>query len=64
LLQALVVSDICIRQVNKEMTGLLAVVWTKKNPTPWNTIQPNENTKLLTVNQKFEKEYVVVRSYV
>ena len=52
------VSEICIRQVNKEMTDLLTVVWTKKNPTPWNTIQPNENTKMLTVNQKFEKEYV------
>ena len=37
---------------------LLAVIWTKNNPTPWNTIQPNENTKMLTVNQKFEKEYV------
>ncbi|KIY48758.1 hypothetical protein FISHEDRAFT_73344 [Fistulina hepatica ATCC 64428] len=33
------------------------VVWTKNNPTPWNTIQSNENTKFLTVNQKFEKDW-------
>ncbi|KAI0775447.1 hypothetical protein BC629DRAFT_1595077 [Irpex lacteus] len=31
------------------------VVWTKENPTPWNDIKPNEGTKLLTVNQSFEK---------
>ena len=35
-----------------------AVVWTKDNPTPWNTVKPDENTKLLTVNQHFEKRYV------
>jgi hypothetical protein len=34
------------------------VVWTKSNPTPWNTIKPEENTKLLTVQQKFDKKYV------
>ncbi|KAF5333741.1 hypothetical protein D9611_002358 [Ephemerocybe angulata] len=33
------------------------VVWTKKNPTPWNTIKQDEGTKLLTVNQKFEKSW-------
>ncbi|KAI0698868.1 hypothetical protein BC835DRAFT_1333002 [Cytidiella melzeri] len=32
-----------------------AVVWTKDNPTPWNDIKPNEGTKLLTVNQTFDK---------
>lgn len=32
-----------------------AVVWTKENPTPWNDIKPNEGTKMLTVNQHFEK---------
>ncbi|KAF9821042.1 hypothetical protein IEO21_01019 [Rhodonia placenta] len=31
------------------------VVWTKENPTPWNEIKPNEGTKMLTVNQHFEK---------
>ncbi|KAJ8523443.1 hypothetical protein ONZ45_g82 [Pleurotus djamor] len=31
------------------------VVWTKTNPTPWNTIQPDQGTKILEVNQKFEK---------
>ncbi|KAF8665644.1 hypothetical protein AX16_000099 [Volvariella volvacea WC 439] len=35
------------------------VVWTKSNPTPWNTIKPEEGTKLLAVNQKFEKRSVV-----
>lgn len=33
-------------------------MWTKENPTPWNDIKPNEGTKLLTVNQHFEKGYV------
>ena len=33
----------------------LPVIWTKNNPTPWNTIKPDENTKLMSVNQKFEK---------
>ncbi|KAI0092549.1 hypothetical protein BDY19DRAFT_924940 [Irpex rosettiformis] len=31
------------------------VVWTKENPTPWNDIKPNEGTKMLTINQQFEK---------
>ncbi|EPT03106.1 hypothetical protein FOMPIDRAFT_1142562 [Fomitopsis schrenkii] len=31
------------------------VVWTKENPTPWNDIKPNEGTKMLTVNQHFDK---------
>ncbi|TFK74436.1 hypothetical protein BDN72DRAFT_53563 [Pluteus cervinus] len=30
-----------------------SVVWTKTNPTPWNTVKPDENTKLGAVNQKF-----------
>jgi len=34
------------------------VVWTKSNPTPWNTIKPDEGTKLMEVNQKFEKRWV------
>ncbi|KAL0949815.1 hypothetical protein HGRIS_009850 [Hohenbuehelia grisea] len=33
------------------------VVWTKNNPTPWNTVQPDQNTKLMAVNQKFEKSW-------
>ncbi|EIN10334.1 hypothetical protein PUNSTDRAFT_99774 [Punctularia strigosozonata HHB-11173 SS5] len=33
------------------------VVWTKDNPTPWNKIQPDEGTKLISVNQKFEKSW-------
>lgn len=35
-----------------------AVVWTKENPTPWNDVKPDENTKLLTVNHQFDKRYV------
>ncbi|KAI0347004.1 hypothetical protein BDW22DRAFT_484564 [Trametopsis cervina] len=31
------------------------VIWTKENPTPWNDIKQDEGTKLLTVNQHFEK---------
>ena len=34
------------------------VVWTKSNPTPWNSVKPNENTKLMSVEQKFEKRCV------
>ncbi|KAI0723491.1 hypothetical protein C8Q76DRAFT_723088 [Earliella scabrosa] len=33
------------------------VVWTKENPTPWNDIKPDENTKILTVNQHFDKNW-------
>ncbi|GBE79203.1 hypothetical protein SCP_0204000 [Sparassis crispa] len=33
------------------------IVWTKDNPTPWNEIQPNEGTKMLTVNQHFDKSW-------
>jgi len=35
-----------------------SVVWTKSNPTPWNTIQPGENVKLGAVNQKFDKSWI------
>ncbi|KAG6830629.1 hypothetical protein H0H92_015721 [Tricholoma furcatifolium] len=31
------------------------VVWTKSNPTPWNTVEPGQTTKMMTVNQKFDK---------
>ncbi|KAF9468844.1 hypothetical protein BDZ94DRAFT_1152895 [Collybia nuda] len=34
------------------------VVWTKANPTPWNNVEQGENTKLMAVNQKFEKRFV------
>ncbi|KAF5387740.1 hypothetical protein D9615_000067 [Tricholomella constricta] len=33
------------------------VVWTKSNPTPWNSVQPGDNTKLMSVNQKFDKSW-------
>lgn len=33
------------------------VVWTKSNPTPWNTIGADHGTKLLEVNQKFDRRY-------
>ncbi|KAJ7572088.1 hypothetical protein C8J56DRAFT_979433 [Mycena floridula] len=33
------------------------IQWTKANPQPWNTIQPNQGTKLLEVNQKFEQKW-------
>ncbi|KAK7471100.1 hypothetical protein VKT23_002515 [Stygiomarasmius scandens] len=33
------------------------IQWTKKNPTPWNEIQPNQGTKLIQVNQKFEEKW-------
>jgi len=33
------------------------VVWTKNNSTPWNTIKQDENTKIMSVNQKFERSW-------
>ncbi|KAK0472175.1 hypothetical protein IW261DRAFT_1665943 [Armillaria novae-zelandiae] len=33
------------------------IQWTRSNPTPWNTIQPNQGTKLIEVNQKFDKKW-------
>ncbi|KAA1466019.1 hypothetical protein DENSPDRAFT_830754 [Dentipellis sp. KUC8613] len=33
------------------------VVWTKANPTPWNTIEQDQNVKILSVNQKFDKSW-------
>jgi len=27
----------------------------KKNPFPWQNVQPDQNTKLMAVNQKFDK---------
>ncbi|KAF8639730.1 hypothetical protein AX17_000992 [Amanita inopinata Kibby_2008] len=35
-----------------------SIIWTKSNPTPWNTVKPEENTKMLAVNQKFDKQFV------
>jgi NADH dehydrogenase (ubiquinone) 1 alpha subcomplex subunit 4 len=34
------------------------VIWTKDNPTPWNDIKQDENTKLINVNNKLERECV------
>ena len=31
------------------------VIWTKSNPTPWNTIQQDENIKMMSGNHKFDK---------
>ncbi|KAF9008841.1 hypothetical protein BDQ17DRAFT_1236739 [Cyathus striatus] len=33
------------------------IIWTRSNPTPWNSIQPDESTKLMNVNQKFDKNW-------
>ena len=41
---------------------LSLVVWTKNNPTPWNTITPDQGTKLIEVNQKFEKRFAFSES--
>ncbi|TFK29330.1 hypothetical protein FA15DRAFT_664262 [Coprinopsis marcescibilis] len=34
-----------------------SVVWSKNNPTPWNSIQQDQGTKMLEVNQKFDKSW-------
>ncbi|KAG1857292.1 hypothetical protein C8R48DRAFT_749038 [Suillus tomentosus] len=33
------------------------VVWTKSNPTPWNDVKQDENTKILDVNSRFAKSW-------
>ncbi|KAN0061719.1 hypothetical protein ACQY0O_005711 [Thecaphora frezii] len=34
------------------------VIWDRKNnPTPWNNVEPGTQTKLMSVNQKFDKQY-------
>ncbi|KAI9455791.1 hypothetical protein BJY52DRAFT_1278636 [Lactarius psammicola] len=33
------------------------IIWTKSNPTPWNDVKPDENVKMMSVNQKFEKSW-------
>ncbi|KAB5595319.1 hypothetical protein CTheo_1191 [Ceratobasidium theobromae] len=35
------------------------VVWDRRNnPTPWMSVEQNMRTKLMSVNQKFDKVYV------
>ncbi|EIM88305.1 uncharacterized protein STEHIDRAFT_167618 [Stereum hirsutum FP-91666 SS1] len=34
-----------------------AVVWTKANPTPWNNVEQNEQVKMMSVNQRFDKRW-------
>jgi len=33
------------------------VIWSKSNPTPWNDVQQDENTKILSGHHKFEKSW-------
>ncbi|KDQ65001.1 hypothetical protein JAAARDRAFT_52921 [Jaapia argillacea MUCL 33604] len=33
------------------------IIWTKSNPTPWNDVKPDENTKLMSINGTFEKSW-------
>ncbi|KZS97736.1 hypothetical protein SISNIDRAFT_449292 [Sistotremastrum niveocremeum HHB9708] len=33
------------------------VIWSKNNPTPWNSIHPDENVKLTSGHHKFEKSW-------
>jgi len=30
------------------------VIWSRKNPEPWQTVKPNENTKLLAGQHKYD----------
>ncbi|THU78792.1 hypothetical protein K435DRAFT_45908 [Dendrothele bispora CBS 962.96] len=43
-----------------QLIFLFIVQWTKKNPTPWNEIKPNQGTKLIQINQKFDERCVYV----
>ncbi|KAF9076630.1 hypothetical protein BDP27DRAFT_1414483 [Rhodocollybia butyracea] len=33
------------------------IQWTKVNATPWNDIRPNQSTKLIQVDQKFDEQW-------
>ena len=39
-----------------------SVVWSKKNPEPWNTIKPDQSVKIINVNQKLDKRLVPLLS--
>lgn len=43
---------------NQLILKLPPVIWTKSNPQPWNTVKPNESTKLLNVNQNLDGRLV------
>ncbi|KAJ7122796.1 hypothetical protein C8R44DRAFT_875998 [Mycena epipterygia] len=34
-----------------------SVIWTKGNPQPWQSIEQDQGTKLMQVNQKFDKQW-------
>ncbi|KAG6378391.1 Aldo/keto reductase family-domain-containing protein [Boletus reticuloceps] len=36
-----------------------SVVWTKSNPTPWNSVKPDENIKMMDPSGKFAKRFVI-----
>lgn len=52
-----------IRTIESHLSVLLiltghwavAVVWSRKNPEPWQTVGPNENIKLMSGTHKFDK---------
>jgi len=33
------------------------IQWTSKNPAPWNTIEQDQGTKMMQINQKFDKTW-------
>ena len=33
-----------------------AVIWTKANPQPWNTVRENDRVKLMAINQDFDQK--------
>ncbi|THU78793.1 hypothetical protein K435DRAFT_786102 [Dendrothele bispora CBS 962.96] len=33
------------------------IQWTKSNPTPWNSIKPNQTTKMMTVNHQADGKW-------
>ena len=44
------------------VTMFRSVVWSKKNPEPWNTIKPDQSVKIINVNQKLDKRLVPLPS--
>ena len=38
------------------LTRVLTVVWSSNNKEPWNTIKPNESTKMYNVNDKLDSK--------
>ncbi|CAG7848622.1 SubName: Full=Uncharacterized protein {ECO:0000313/EMBL:CCA70470.1} [Serendipita indica DSM 11827] len=33
------------------------IIWTRKNPEPWQSVKQNENTKFMAINREFDRKW-------